>query len=219
MYFHDFSKNISDLENEEPIIECRKQIPLDELALPGWDIIFDYKFFGDGGNISSPNLNNKQNIKIFSNFQLSPFFLESEILITNKKINFLIDNILVYFFKYDKKLINNFEGKINLKFKNLNNQFIKNGNINFLISEKKVELSKSFFEFMNFGKLNSEIEFIEEIGELNFFSKNELEIHNNKELSKFLQINQKKIEGIEKAYFDIVKSIYSNEYYINLYLH
>ena len=53
MYFHDFSKNISDLENEEPIIECRKQIALDELALPGWDIIFDYKvptmkFLGSG---------------------------------------------------------------------------------------------------------------------------------------------------------------------------
>ena len=66
MYFHDFSKNISDLENEEPIIECRKQIALDELALPGWDIIFDYKvptmkFLGSGPAV---NINASRDVHI-----------------------------------------------------------------------------------------------------------------------------------------------------------
>ena len=53
MYFYDFSKNSPDLQSEKSIIDCKKQIPLDELSIPGWDIIFKYeipkmKFLGKG---------------------------------------------------------------------------------------------------------------------------------------------------------------------------
>jgi len=57
MFFHKFDKNIEDLKNLPNVVENFPSYELDDLALPGWKIIFDdyvpvMKFIGKGPAIS-----------------------------------------------------------------------------------------------------------------------------------------------------------------------
>ena len=95
-----------------------------------------YSYLDEEIYISSKN---KKNSTLFLNSQikLDPFYSDSEFIISNKSINAIIDNFLIFFFNYDKNYLGNLNGKFRLSFKNIKNTLIKNGQFNFSINEKK----------------------------------------------------------------------------------
>ena len=51
-----------------------------------------------------------------------------------------------------------------IKFDKLNNKLIKNGEINLIINEKKINIKKANFNLDKIGNINSKISFIENKG-------------------------------------------------------
>ena len=100
-----------------------------------YDVIFENNII----NITSPSIDNT-NFNIDSNINLNPFYLNGELSIKNKKVEKIIDNILLNFFLYDKNYLGNFNGVLKIKFEDLNNKLIKSGEIDFAINEKKIKL-------------------------------------------------------------------------------
>ncbi len=165
-------------------------------------------------DISSPN-KNKTNFNIKSRIQLNPFYFNGSLIIKNKRIDNLIDNILFNLMAYNEDYLGNFNGELNIKFEKLNNKLIKKGEINFNIIEKKTDLEKARFVLDKMGFIKSNLGFEADNGLIKFISKNELNIENYIEFAKVFQISTKKIKNINKIYFDLERNIGEKEFILS----
>tara|TARA_B100000579_G_scaffold401446_1_gene383918 strand:- start:975 stop:2345 length:1371 start_codon:yes stop_codon:yes gene_type:complete len=176
--------------------------------------ILDYEYLKNKIQLSSPE-NKSNNLRVFADINFNPFYFESKIEIYKKNLNFIIENVMKHFFIYDKDLLGNISGKILIKFINLDNSIIKNGEINLYINEKNINVLNTKFDFDKVGILNSELNYIIKNDETYFYSKNELDVISNKELIKFLQFNSKEIKKVKKIFFELSKKINNQEIMIS----
>ena len=135
-------------------------------------------FYDDLINISSPNKENT-NFNIESFIQLKPFYSEVELTIKERRLEKIIDNILAHFLLYNQNYLGNVNSILKIKLNDLSNKLIKNGEINFIINEKKINLEKAIFNLDKIGLINSEISFVERQENIIFISKNHLRIENH----------------------------------------
>ena len=117
-------------------------------------------------------------------------------------------------FLYDENYLGNFNGLLNVKFNDLKNKLIKNGEINFAISEKKINSKEAKFTLDKIGMINSSMSFIEDQGEIKFVSKNLLNIENHIQFAKIFQIGSKKVKKIKQIHFDLEKNIGVSDFVI-----
>ena len=183
------------------------------------DIIFDYIIRDDQIFIKSPNRNKNQKIKLLSKIELNPFSFDTTISFEQKDISFFTDNLLNIILNINEEYLGNINGKLNLAVNNLKNPIIDNGNINFFIKEKIINLENSIFEIKNIGKIKSDFRYYENKGDLIFSSENVFEISNKKDFSRKFQLSFKKLKNINRIYFDLEKNIDSGEISIsNIYI-
>ncbi len=164
-------------------------------------------------NVFSPKIE-KTNFNINSKIQLKPFYFEGELTIKNKKIENIIDSVLLNLILYNKDLLGNINGFLKIKFDNLNNKLIKNGEIDLNIKEKKISLSKLKFNLDKIGNVKSTLGYVEDKGDIKIILKNKLNIENHIEFAKIFQIGSKKIKGIKVVSFDVIKTIGETDFII-----
>ncbi len=165
-------------------------------------------------NIFSPK-NENINFNLNSEIQLKPFYFDGGLLIKNRKVEKIIDNLLSYLLSNDKKYLGNFNGKLKISFKELKNKLIKSGTMNFSINEKQIFLNKAEFELDKIGNITSDISFVENDGQIKFVSSNLLNIKNHIEFAKIFQVSTKKVKNIERIFFDLEKDIGETDFTIN----
>ena len=112
-------------------------------------------------------------------------------------------NLLIY----DENYLGNLNGNFKIKFNELNNKLIKNGELQLNINEKKINIKEAKFNLHKIGKVKTKISFVERNGDLKFISKNELNIENHIEFAKIFQIGSKKAKKIKKINFDLEKNV------------
>ena len=174
---------------------------------------YNSNFKNDTIQITSPDKENI-NFKINSKIQLNPFFFKKELIISDKKVETIIDNILLNLFLYNKKYLGNLSGNLKLKFNELDNKIIKDGEINFEFNEKKIKFLNSFFILNRIGNLETDMNIIDKEGDLIFTSKNILYLKNHSGFSKIFQIGKKKIKKINKIYFDLERKLGEDDFII-----
>ena len=177
------------------------------------ELEYKYKFNNDKINISSPN-NNKTNFNINGEILLKPFYLEGELIIKNKKVETLIDSILLNLISYKENYLGNLNGKLQIKFEELRNKLIKKGEIDLLFKEKKISLNRAQFYLDNIGKIKTNMSVIKENEEIKFVTNNHLFIENHIEFAKTFQIGSNKIKNIKSIHFDLIKNIGQSEFII-----
>ena len=171
---------------------------------------YKLKFIDDEIKISSPD-NPDINYKINSNIQINPFYFTGSLYIKNKKVENIIDYLLLNLISYDENYLGNLNGNFKIIFDKLNNKLIKSGEIEFDINEKKINLKDARLVLDKIGLLETNIKFIENQGEIIFFSTNVLDIKNHIEFAKVFQIGSKKVKNINRIYFDLEKNIGENQ--------
>ena len=164
--------------------------------------------------ISSPN-KKKNNFNLNGVIQLSPFYFESEMHIKNKKVENIIDNILLNLLLYDRNYLGNINGNFKIKLSELNNKLLKKGELDFVISEKEINLKKAKFYLDKIGYLNTNISFIEKKGDIKFISRNQLIINNYIEFAKTFQISSKKIKKVKSIDFELTKNLGERDFIIS----
>ena len=178
-------KNILEFENN-------KKFNLLSQIFYGQDKLeYQLQYINNIINISSPN-KDKTNFNLESKIQLKPFYFNGDLTIKNKKVEKIIDNILLKVLSYDESFLGNFNGKFKIKFDELNNKLIKQGEIDFTINEKKIILNKAKFKLDKIGYIDSKISFVENNEDIKFASSNRLYIENYIEFAKIFQIGSKK---------------------------
>ncbi len=200
-------KNIFEFEKSNFSVQMEVDYLQDKL-------LYKINFYDDKIYISSPNKKNT-NFNIDSVIQLKPFYSDIELTIKKKKVENIIDNILLNLLAYDKNFLGNINGKLKIKFRDLDNRLIKNGQIDFFVNEKVINLEKANFKLDKIGEINTKISFIEKQDEKIFLSKNHLKIKNHIEFAKTFQIGSKKIKNIKDIFFDLEKNIGENDFIIS----
>ena len=174
---------------------------------------YDFNFDKDNIDISSPN-KKKINFKLDSKIQLSPFYFQGELKIENKKIEKIIDIILLNLLTYDESYLGNFNGKFTIKFDDMDNKLLKKGEISFIVNEKKINLNEAKFSLDKIGNIITTIKFVEEKGDIKFYSKNKLIIDDHIEFAKIFQIGSKRVKNIKVIYFDLEKEFGTKDFSI-----
>ena len=174
----------------------------------------EYSLYNDNGVINLFSSSDKKNINFITKsiIKLNPFYFDGSLLIKNKKIENIIDNFLVNLFLYDKDLLGNLNGNFLLKFQDIKNKLLKNGEISLSINERKVNLKKINFSLDKIGDLVSQIDIIESQGSIKFYSKNQLNIKNHIEFAKKFQVSSKKVKKIKQINFDIEREIGKSDF-------
>ncbi len=191
--------------------ENEKLNALTEIIFAQDKLKYELKFNKDSIEIISPN-KKITNFNIDSKIQLNPFYFNGGITIKNKKVENIIDNFLLNLVFYDKNYLGNLSGIFKIKFRNLNNKLIKNGEINLIVNEQKINFKEAYFQLDKVGEISSSISFLEKKEEIKFISKNELIIKNHIEFAKIFQVGSKKIKNIKKIYFDLEKIVGSKDF-------
>ena len=177
------------------------------------ELKYDILFNDEVINISSPNEENT-NFNLDSKIQLKPFYFEGEIAIKNKKVENIIDNLLLKLLSNNENYIGNLNGLIKIKFDNLDNKLIKRGNLDILISEKNIKLTAAKINLENIGYIDTKISFLEDKGDIKFISNNHLNINNYIEFAKIFQIASNKAKKIKQIHFDLEKIIGETDFII-----
>ena len=164
-------------------------------------------------SISSPE-EQGLNYNISSDIQFKPFYFEGSITIKNQKIENFLDNILSKLLLYNENYLGNLNGLLKIKLKNINNKVLKNGELNFSINEKKINLVNANFKLDKIGDLVSIINSSEKQGDIFFTSQNTLTILDHIEFAKVFQISSKKVKNIKQINFNLEKELGKKEFSI-----
>ena len=105
----------------------------------------EYSLYNDRGVINLFSPSDKKNINFETNsvIKLNPFYLDGSLLIKNKKIEHIIDFVLVKLLLYNEDLLGNLNGNFVLKFQDINNKLLKDGEISLSINERKINFKKN----------------------------------------------------------------------------
>ena len=151
--------------------------------------------------------------------ELTEFFLSVEDIFVNeqkrvnRKIENFLDNILSKLLLYNENYLGNLNGLLKIKLKNINNKVLKNGELNFSINEKKINLVNANFKLDKIGDLVSIINSSEKQGDIFFISQNTLTILDHIEFAKVFQISSKKVKNIKQIKLTNVCSIAGITYF------
>ncbi|MDA9743576.1 hypothetical protein N9U90_02905 [Candidatus Pelagibacter sp.] len=175
----------------------------------------EYNINFDNNNliIYSPNQKNT-NFNLNSKIQINPFYFDGELIIKNKKVEKIIDLVLLNLLMYNQNYLGNFNGLIKVKFNNLQNKLIKQGELDLIISEKKINLKEAKFQLDKIGKLKTNISFKDDKGDIKFLTKNKLILDNHIEFAKIFQVGTRKVKNIKEIHFDLVKNIGETDFTI-----
>ena len=120
------------------------------------NLTYVIQFENEKINIFSPN-DDKTNFNIYSKINLNPFYFEGELLIKNKKVGQIIDNILLKLLFYDENILGNLNGLLKIKFDKLDNKLLKKGEIEFVLNDKKIKFMDAKFNLDKIGIINLEL--------------------------------------------------------------
>jgi hypothetical protein len=169
------------------------------------NIDIKYKFENNIITLVSPD--NVNDIKVNTSIELNPFYLNSSITLNKQNLNFMIDELIFSLLNLKAELFGNFNGDIKLLLNNIEHELIRNGEINFNISQNNVNLSEVLFNISDIGQIKSEINYTEKDGNMIFNSSNSLLIKNKKEFAKKFQVKSDKVKDINVINFKIDKNI------------
>ena len=201
-------KNIFRFENSK-IFNIQSQINYIQEKME-----YDLEYRNSKITVFSPN-KEKNNFNVNSQIDLNPFYFEGELQIKNKKLENVIDILLLNLLLYDKSYFGNLNGLLKIKFNQLKNKLINEGELSFLISEKILKINRTKFNLDKIGYINSNISFVKNNGDMKFLSENQLHIENHIEFAKVFQVSSKKVKNIKIIYFDIEKAFGDTDFTIS----
>jgi len=174
----------------------------------------EYSLYNDNGVINLFSSSDKKNINFITKsiIKLNPFYFDGSLLIKNKKIEHIIDHVLVKLLLYNEDLLGNLNGNFVLKFQDINNKLLKDGEISLSINERKINFKEINFDLDKIGDVVSQIDIIDSQGSIKFYSKNKLNIKNHIEFAKKFQVSSKKVKKIKQINFDIEREIGKSDF-------
>ena len=144
-----------------------------------------------------------------------PFYFNINASLRNQKINSIIKNVLLNYFNFKDNIHENLNGKLKLKFQDLQEKNFNEGFINFNFTNSKLFFEDNEFNINKIGTIKILKSFFYENKEKVFFvSHLEIDIKNQNEFYRRFSISKKERIKLDKIYCVVSKNIDNQNYSI-----
>ena len=138
------------------------------------------------------NLDLPDKVELNGMIDLRPFFFNVDIDLSNIDLKLLLDQLFLYLYNLNDSIHSNFNGNLNIKFKNLNSKLFEDIFFNLKFSEEKIKINPSSIGLKKIGRVFfSDIKYVENNGDLFLESNMKLKIDNQKQFYRKFQVTKK----------------------------
>ena len=162
------------------------------------------------------NIDLPDKIELDGIFELSPFFFNANLSLSNINIHLILDKLFFYLYTFNNSIHSNFNGNLKINFKDLNNKLFQDIFFNLKFSEEKIKIIPSSIGLKKIGRVFfSDINYFENSGDLYLESDMKLEVYNKNEFYRKFQIPKRKRIDLREIYFKLKKGVNYNNYFIS----
>ena len=176
----------------------------------------NYKFNRDSIELIDDKSKIINHSKLIGNIKLDPFFFDLDLILSEIRVQAVLDSIFLNLYKTNQSTNLNFNGNLKINLNEINNRLFENLvlNINFL--EEKISLNDSSLNLKKIGKINfSDPSIYEKNQKLFIKSKIKFDVDDQEQLyRKFLIPRQNRI-NLNKVYFEVEYNIDDGNYFLS----
>ena len=176
----------------------------------------NYKFNRDSIELIDDKSKIINHSKLIGNIKLDPFFFDLNLILSEIRVQAVLDSIFLNLYKTNQSTNLNFNGNLKINLNEINNRLFENLflNINFL--EEKISLNDSSLNLKKIGKINfSDPSIYEKNQKLFIKSKIKFDVDDQEQLyRKFLIPRQNRI-NLNKVYFEVEYNIDDGNYFLS----
>ena len=176
----------------------------------------DYKFNRDSIELIDDKSKIINHSKLIGNIKLDPFFFDLDLILSEIRVQAVLDSIFLNLYKTNQSTNLNFNGNLKINLNEINNRLFENLLINVNFKEEKISLNDSSLNLKKIGKINfSDPSIYEKNQKLFIKSKIKFDVDDQEQLyRKFLIPRQNRI-NLNKVYFEVEYNIDDGNYFLS----
>ena len=154
--------------------------------------------------------------KLIGNIKLDPFFFDLDLILSEIRVQAVLDSIFLNLYKTNQSTNLNFNGNLKINLNEINNRLFENLIININFLKEKISLNESSLNLTKIGKINfSDPSIYEKNQKLFIKSKIKFDVDDQEQLyRKFLIPRQNRI-NLNKVYFEVEYNIDDGNYFLS----
>ena len=176
----------------------------------------NYKFNRDSIELIDDNSKIINHSKLIGNIKLDPFFFDLDLILSEIRVQAVLDSIFLNLYKANQSTNLNFNGNLKINLNEINNRLFENLLINVNFKKEKISLNDSSLNLKKIGKINfSDPSIFEKNQKLFIKSKIKFDVDDQEQLyRKFLIPRQNRI-NLNKVYFEVEYNIDDGNYFLS----
>jgi len=203
------------IENKQNQLFENNSEGLFRLAFIGNNV--DVKYNYDGEILNFKTLSSK-NSKYYleGKTNTNPFYFEIDSEIKNLDLDFVINYLLLNYYKYENAIHKNINGTFSIKFSDMRQSILKNGLINLNLKDSKIKIKNSNFDIKKVGNISFSNGLFD-IRENNLFytADARLEIKDQKEFYRLFVVSRENRINLKNIKFHLEKNLDKKQYTIS----
>jgi hypothetical protein len=176
----------------------------------------NYKFNRDSIELIDDKSKIINHSKLIGNIKLDPFFFDLDLILSEIRVQAVLDSIFLNLYKTNQSTNLNFNGNLKINLNEINNRLFENLIININFLKEKISLNESSLNLTKIGKINfSDPSIYEKNQKLFIKSKIKFDVDDQEQLyRKFLIPRQNRI-NLNKVYFEVEYNIDDGNYFLS----
>ena len=176
----------------------------------------NYKFNRDSIELIDDKSKIINHSKLIGNIKLDPFFFDLDLILSEIRVQAVLDSIFLNLYKTNQSTNLNFNGNLKINLNEINNRLFENLLININFKKEKISLNDSSLNLKKIGKINfSDPSIYEKNQKLFIKSKIKFDVDDQEQLyRKFLIPRQNRI-NLNKVYFEVEYNIDDGNYFLS----
>ena len=176
----------------------------------------NYKFNRDSIELIDDKSKIINHSKLIGNIKLDPFFFDLDLILSEIRVQAVLDSIFLNLYKTNQSTNLNFNGNLKINLNGINNRLFENLIININFLKEKISLNESSLNLTKIGKINfSDPSIYEKNQKLFIKSKIKFDVDDQEQLyRKFLIPRQNRI-NLNKVYFEVEYNIDDGNYFLS----
>ena len=176
----------------------------------------NYKFNRDSIELIDDKSKIINHSKLIGNIKLDPFFFDLDLILSEIRVQAVLDSIFLNLYKTNQSTNLNFNGNLKINLNEINNRLFENLLINVNFKKEKISLNDSSLNLKKIGKINfSDPSIYEKNQKLFIKSKIKFDVDDQEQLyRKFLIPRQNRI-NLNKVYFEVEYNIDDGNYFLS----
>tara|TARA_Y100000590_G_scaffold305488_1_gene344583 strand:- start:4170 stop:5633 length:1464 start_codon:yes stop_codon:yes gene_type:complete len=177
----------------------------------------NFKYLKKDSSINFKNLKDNSSDFVFNgNVDFNPFNFNLSLLIKDRTLNFVIENLYLKYYEFRNSINSNFTGKLNIELEDIKSNFIESLILNLDFKDSEINIEKNSLKIKKIGNIIIKNPvFVEKNDKLLFKSKIIFNIKNQDEFYRKFSITKKHRINLNKIFLQFEKEIGNDVFWIS----